>query len=287
MLRTVFVGFDNTLNRVVAHWLAERSELVGCVWIANSAQWMRTKKGRSAFIRRRIKRVGLLRALDEAAFHVFYHATAKKSYNIRAADEMIAEYWRPIDFNVWGPFVMVTKIADPRVERYVESLKPDVIFTHCIHDFFTKRLREAAPHGAFLWHVGILPEYRGLYAPFWTMHNEDFGNFGYSLFRLSDKLDAGDIFVQGRLNNVDIRRDNHHLIEHKAIFASLPGVEKFLKDLEDGTARPIDRSDAKQSYYSYPGITDYIRQRWRVRKALRDGSALRAGTTTQQIAERS
>jgi hypothetical protein len=272
MLRTVFVGFDNMLNRAVAHWLSERTDLSGSVWIANSAQWMRSKKGRDAFIRRRVKRVGLARALDEAAFHLYYHATARRSHGTRAADALLAEYWRRVDFHVWGPFVMVSKLADPRVERYIESLKPDAIFTHCIHDFFSKRLRDAAKHGVFLWHVGILPEYRGLYAPFWTMHEGDFGNFGYSLFRLNDELDAGEIFVQGRLDNVDIRRDDHHLIEHKAILASLPAVGEFIKDLERGTARPIARPEAVSHYYSYPGISDYVRQRWRVFQALRNGN---------------
>jgi methionyl-tRNA formyltransferase len=257
------------LNRAVAHWLSTQSELAGCVWIANSARWMRSREGRKTFTKRRVERVGALRALDEAAFHFFYHLTAKRSYNTRAASALVNAYWKQVGLPIWGPFIMVPGLASKAVEEYVQSLHPDAIFTHCIHDYFGKRVRDAARYGAFLWHVGILPEYRGLYAPFWTMHNADFENFGYTLFRLSDKIDAGEIFVQGNLDNVDIRRDNHHLIETKAVLGSLPAVGKFIRDLENGTARPIERKGATARYYSYPGITDYVRQRWRVHRAIR------------------
>jgi methionyl-tRNA formyltransferase len=230
--------------------------------------WQSSRGGRRSFVRWRIEKRGVLKALDEAAFHVFYHTTAKRSYNTRAANELINEYWRNVDFHYWGNHISTPKINHPNVMRFFDAVKPDVIFSHCIHQFFGKKLRDAAPHGVFLWHVGITPEYKGLYAPFWTMHNMDFQNFGYSLFRLNDRIDDGDIYVQGRINNVDIRRDNHHLIEHKAILASLPDVGQFLTELENGTAKPIERPNAVPGYYSYPGITDYIRQRRRVRRAL-------------------
>lgn len=275
MLKAVFVGYDNRLNRLVNYWLSEHTNLVGSVWIPPSTQWMKSREGRQKFLAWRIEKRGLLKALDEAAFHLFYHATARRSYGMRAANALIDEYWKQTEFKNWGPFISTPKINHPKVIDYLERIKPDVIFSHCIHQFFGKKLRNAAPHGVFLWHVGLTPEYKGLYAPFWTMHNADFQNFGYSLFRLNDEIDSGEIFVQGRINNVDILRDNHHLIEHKAILASLPAVAQFIKNLEDGTAKPIERPDAAEGYYSYPGMTDYIRQRARVHRALRQGN----GTT--------
>jgi folate-dependent phosphoribosylglycinamide formyltransferase PurN len=243
--------------------------LVGCVWIPSQSQWLTSRAGKIAFIRRRIKRRGLLKAFDEALFYLLYHSNEVTSSNTVAANAMVKAYWDSVERGERAPSIRNPKITDPAVVEYLKELKPDVIFSHCIDQFFTKKLRETAPHGVFLWHVGMLPEYRGVYSPFWTMHNADFENFGYSLIRLNDELDAGEVFVQGRLNDVDIRHDNHHLIEHKAIFGSLPGVEQFLTRLENGTAEPILRPDAVSGYYSYPGITDYLRQRWRVHRELR------------------
>lgn len=273
MLRAVFIGYDNRLNRLVDHWLAQRTDLVGSVWIPPSAQWLRTWKGRREFLRKRVARRGLLRALDEAAYHVLYRSTVTASYDAQAANRMIDAYWRDVGFHSWGPYVTTNEVNHPKVVEYLERLAPDVVFAHCLNDFFGKRVREIPRHGIFIWHVGVLPEYRGLYSPFWTMHNADFENFGYSLFRAVKDLDAGEIYVQGRLSNVDVRHDNHHLIEHKAILASLPTVERFMADLERGSARPIERPDAVPGYYSYPGISDYVRQRLRVRRYCGDDTA--------------
>jgi|GEM_PF-1280256 len=270
MLRAVFVGFDNDLNRVFAHWLAQKTDLAGCVWIPSTTQWLTSRKGKLEFLRGRLKKNGVLRTLDEALFFLLYHSNEKTNSNTRAASKLVKAYWDKADFNGWGPFFPTRKINDEKVIRYVESLRPDIIISHCIHQYFGKRLRSIPRLGAYLLHIGILPEYRGLYSPFWTMHNGDFDNFGYSLFRLNGDLDAGDSYVQGRLTNVDIAHDNHALIEYKAVFASLPGIERFLTDLENGTARPIERPNAVPGYYSYPGLTDYIRQRIRVARALRD-----------------
>lgn len=271
MLRAVFVGYDNTLNRVVEHWLSQHTDLAGCVWIPSTTQWLTSRRGKLDFIRRRIQRRGLLKALDEAAFYVLYHSNERSSQNTLAANAMIKEYWATAEKRERVPSIRSAQINDPAVLEYLHDVKPDVIFSHCIHQYFGKKLRAAAPHGVMLWHVGITPEYKGLYAPFWTMHNADFRNFGYSVFQLNDQLDSGEIFVQGTIDNVDIGNDNHHLIEHKAIFASLPPVGEFIKNLESGTAKPIRRPEAVEGYYSYPGLTDYIRQRRRVRQALRGG----------------
>jgi len=280
MLRTVFIGYENRLNRLVAHWLAQRTDLAGCVWIPSGTQWRGSKRGRRDFFAKRVKRRGLLRALDEAAFHFFYHLTAGRSDNHRAANALIDDYWRKVGFHSWGPFLSTASVNDPRVLHYLDLLKPDVIFSHCIHEYFGKELREKAPQGVFLWHVGVMPEYKGLYPPFWTLYNEDYENFGYTVFRLNDRIDEGAIYAQGRIANVDVKRDNHHLIEHKAILASLPDVDRLIGELDRGTARPIDRATAKSAYYSYPGLSDYVKQRIRVRR----GSA---STPPQLASERS
>jgi hypothetical protein len=269
MLRAVFIGTENRLNRVVAHRLSKHTDLAGCIWIPQSARWARSSAGRRAFIRNRIRKRGLLRALDEAAYYVFYRATLKNAYGTRAGDALIDEHWNDvISANAAIPSIVTPNVNGPDVVEHIATLKPDIIFTHCIHQYIGKRLRSIAPLGIFLLHVGIVPEYRGLYPPFWTLYNLDFGNFGYSLFRVSDRVDCGELFVQGRITNVDVRRDNNSSIEIKAVLASLPDVAAFISSIENGTALPIERPEAVACSHSYPGLSDYIRQRLRIRRAL-------------------
>lgn len=266
MLRAVFIGYDNQLNHCVARRIAQESSLVGTVWLTTGARWHTSWRGRRDFLLKRLRRRGPLKALDEIAYYLFHHATDKRSHNTREANRLVDAYWNALGGGAdCGPSLAATNVNDAEVLAYIEQLRPDVIFAHCLNQFFGKRIRHAAKHGIFMWHVGITPEYKGLYSPFWTMYNRDFRNFGYSLIQLSDRLDAGAVYVQNRIDNVDVRHDNHVLIEHKAILASLSELGRFLTDLEADRARPIVRPDAVEGYYTYPGLTDYVVQRWRVR----------------------
>jgi hypothetical protein len=262
----MFIGYDNRLNHCVSRSLAKESDLVANVWLTAGARWHKSWQGRRDFLIKRLKRRGPLKTLDEIAYYIFHHATHENSRNSRESIRLVDEYWDSLDGPEDGwPSLGVTNVNDAAVLSFVAERKPDVIFAHCLNQFFGKRLRRAARFGIFMWHVGITPEYKGLYSPFWTMYNGDFHNFGYSLIHLNDDLDAGAVYAQGRIDNVDVQRDNHILIEHKAILASLGDLGQFLNALECGEAKPIVRPSAVEGYYSYPGITDYIVQRWRVR----------------------
>jgi Formyl transferase len=266
MLRAVFIGYDNRLNHCVAHRLSQETNLVGNVWLDSSARWHTTWSGRRDFLKKRIKRRGVLKTADEMAYYVYHHATDKRSRNTRLSNELVEAYWNSLAEPYQpAPSLHTGNVNSAETLAYIDSLQPDIIFAHCLNQFFGKRLRSKAKHGIFMWHVGITPEYKGLYSPFWTMYNGDYDNFGYSIIHLNDDLDAGEVYVQRRLTNVDVRNDNHVLIEHKAILDSLDHLQPFLQTLEAGTAKPIERPDARSGYYSYPGLTDFLIQRARVR----------------------
>lgn len=268
MLRTVFIGYDGGLNRAVVDWLARESELCGCVWIPNDARWHRTWQGRRDFLGKRLRKRGLLKTIDEIAYYVFHHATDKNSASTLAAARLVEDFRAAHPARAHStPEIFAENVNAPEVRAFLAACAPDVILAHCINQYFGRRLRACAPRGFFMWHAGITPEYKGLYSPFWTLYHGDFENFGYTLLRVSDELDAGEVWVQDRIRDVDVRRDNHVLIEHKVMLASLPKVGTFLRELEAGVARPIDRSDAVAGYYSYPGLSDYLVARRRIRSS--------------------
>lgn len=268
MLRVVFIGYDNRLNRCVARRLAHEADAVGDVWLNGAARWHTSWKGRREFLKRRLKRRGLIKAIDEIAYFAYDRATARRSKNTYDSYVMANKYWDSFtEPYVAAPAVYTDNVNNPDVVEWVASLKPDLIFAHCINQYFSKKLRAAARLGIMMLHVGITPEYKGLYSPFWTLYNEDYDKLGYSVIHINDDLDAGDIYLQRRLTNVDVRNDNHTLIEHKAILDSLDYIGPLFRALESGAARPIQRVDAQEGYYSYPGLTDFIVQRLRARRA--------------------
>lgn len=273
MLKTIFVGSKNDFDEALVHWLGQQTDLQGVVW-TRSTEWQRSWGGRLQFARRRWKRYGFLKTIDETLFFLYYHGFLGASDRDELRSKVILPYHALHGNPRWGgDSIFTADVNEPAVLDFVRERSPDAVFAMCINHYFGKALRQIPRLGVFLWHEGITPEYRGLYSPFWAVHNLDFENLGYTLLRMDDSYDRGAVYVQGRATEVDPFRHHHGYAGHKAIADSLPEVARFLEDLERGTAQPIARESARSALYTYPGLTDFIRQRLRLRRLSGQGAA--------------
>ena len=265
VLRCVFIGSPNRFTKLLAHWLSKRIHLSGVVW-TSSAHWALSLSGRMRFAGKRLNRVGLLKTVDE----VLYYVLSKKILNdtgekfqSRLLDAYIRQYGLP----EWeGNAIRTDDINSRDVINFVRECSPDLIMSMCINEFFRREIRETPRLGAFLWHEGIVPEYRGLYSPFWAMYNRQPEMLGYTVLRMNGRYDEGEVFLQGRVSDVDPQTDSPPYIGHKAILDSLAGVARLFEELEKGTAKPIATQGRRGACYTYPGLTDWIRLRMRMRR---------------------
>lgn len=80
----------------------------------------------------------------------------------------------------------------PATLGFVREFDPDYILLAG-----TPVLRPAlytlARHGAFNRHLGLLPEYRGSDCPLWALAENDAEHVGFSIHRVAEKVDAGDV----------------------------------------------------------------------------------------------
>jgi len=267
VLKAVFIGSRNEFDEVLVDWIRERVDLTGVVWTSSTA-WQRSLRGRLGFARARARRYGVRKAIDETAFYLYFHRVWKRRDH-RALRQAVIEPYRAEHGGApkWrGDAITATGVNDPEVLAFLRAREPDVVFAMCINDWFGKEIRSIPRHGVLLWHEGVTPEYKGLYSPFWAVHNLDFDRIGYTLLRMNDELDAGEVFVQGPALDVDPVRHGHLFLGHKAIWDSLPAVERFLAELEGESAVPIERRGAEAGMYTYPGLSDLVRQRRRLRR---------------------
>jgi Formyl transferase len=266
VLTTVFIGSHNRFDEMLVHWLAQRTNLAGVVWTRSA--WRSSWRTTARFAWGRARHRGPLKALDEAAFHLWYrrfrHPADAADLQREILDPYRAEHgrvrWR-------GDAITTRDVNSPEVRAFLAERGPDVVFAVCVSAFFEAAIRRIPKHGVLLWHEGITPEYRGLYSPFWAAHNLDRERIGATLLRMDDELDAGQPYVQVTARDVDPRRHGHLYMGHKAVADSLPAVERLLAELETGIARPLERGGAVSAYYSYPGLTDLLRQRRRLGRA--------------------
>ena len=277
MLRTVFIGSHNEFDELLVDWLARRTDLRGVVWTSSTA-WQRTLRGKVEFARKRARRHGLRKAVDEAAFYLVFHRLLKRRDDAALRTRVIQPYESPAGKPKWrGDAITASNVNEPHVLSFLREREPDLALAMCITNYFDEEIRSIPRHGIFLWHEGYTPEYKGLYSPFWAAHNLDFERIGYTLLRMNDEYDAGQVYAQGRARDVDPLRHGHLYMGHKAIWDSLPDVERLFAEIERGEARAIDRTGAETGMYTYPGLTDLVRQRLRFRRLDRSsGGAARA-----------
>lgn len=256
MLKTAFIGQDNFFDRRICEWLSEHTDLLLIVW-TNGLSWSsgrgieRGKKVVKRFFKRAEKK-GFPRALNEFFYYFLYRTFIADEEISKIKQAVAATNCKPAKPLFEIEQIRPTNINAAELQRQIEALNLDAIFSMCIDVYLPNSMIETPRYGSFLWHEGITPEYRGVYSPFWALLNEDFKNLGYTLLRMNNKLDAGDIFVQGRVVEIDPLKDWHSYIGHKAILESLPKVKEFLTDLEANQHCAIPRRDAIDGYYSYP-----------------------------------
>lgn len=263
MLKTAFIGCRNPFTCLICEWLAEHTDLSLIIWAnemwwAYGRGWGRVRRIAANFLKRARKR-GWLRAADEFLCLVLYRTFIYwgDANNIDRAMAAVTCHPR----KALGEIKQVRSndIRSPELLELVRSMKLDAMFSMCIDVYMPADLIQSPKYGSFLWHEGITPEYRGVHSPFWALVRKDYDRVGYTLLRMNSRLDAGEVFVQGRVRDVDMMRDWHGYLGPKAVLDSLPAVAQFIQELEAGRAAPISRDSAVDGYYSYPTGSGLLR----------------------------
>lgn len=269
-MKSVFIGSKNEFDEIIVDWISRHTELTGVVW-SDSAVWRKTWKGRFNYGMKRAKKYGLLKVINELL--LFFYV--KKKIAVKGLGSLKREIIRPYWKNSGRKFsdLKFKSISSDNVNKkevldFLNEVKPDIIFAMCVNDFFGKKIRAIPKYGVFLWHEGLTPEYKGLYSPFWTLYNGEYDKLAYTFLRMSDEIDGGEVFVQGFAKDIDLRKHNYSFIGHKAIYDSLPEVAEFLTQLKKGIQKRIDRSKSNSGYYTYPGITQYLKMEKKLKKYL-------------------
>ncbi len=263
MLKTAFIGNENFYDRKICEWLSEHTDLSLIVW-SDRMTWSHNFDGRRRHrtiqrFRKRASKYGGFRAINEVLYYLLY-----RTFLLDGEVSKIKQMVGSVEFAPKKPLSEIEQIRPENVNsdelfETIRSRELDAMFAMCIDVYLPNRLIDLPRLGTFLWHEGITPEYRGVYSPFWALANKDYDNLGYTLLRMNHKLDAGDIYLQGKAKNIDIQRDWHSYIGHKAVLDSLPQAKGLLAAMAQDSHTPLSRPDARDAYYSYPTASKLVK----------------------------
>lgn len=148
-------------------------------------------------------------------------------------------------YNTDIPLLKPMDINSEEIYQKIESFQPDILITASYGGMIGRSLRQLSPLGAINLHPSLLPKYRGadpIRAALFAGDKET----GISIFRLSAKLDAGDILLQKQvaiLPEDDYSSLHDHLSEKSAQL-----LIEFLDALPESPPQGIKQDATAASY---------------------------------------
>jgi hypothetical protein len=258
-MKIIFAGRDNNFNRKFLREVSDEHELLCCLFLEpNRFQFA----NRCAQVRKRIRRYGLIRAVNELAF-VF----CDRLYLRKPETKLI--YTRPEYFlqktELPCPTYNVENIHDTEWLELVERQSPDIIFSVCCNVIFRPALYSIPRLGTFVLHEGLTPEYKGLHTALWALMKGDYQKVGYTLLKVTDDIDGGDVLVQGtyKLQCGESWR-TWGWVGHNALIEGLADIKKSLKQLERAQGfRPVEVANREAHVYTRMTLTEFLGLLWR------------------------
>src|SRR5262249_55034274 len=145
---------------------------------------------RMRWLRKRIKRRGLIRTVDEMAYNLYYKYF-KEARDQAALTYVFEERFGRAAFTAPPGVPYYEHFEDlnsPEAVQVLRDLKPDLVFASCVSQYFKKPYMEIPRLGTVLYHEGLTPEYKGLHTAFWAIYNGEPHRIGYTLLQLDEKI---------------------------------------------------------------------------------------------------
>ena len=255
VMKVIFIGRDNPFNRGIARWLSKRYDTVACYFIEPDRFTFRSRFKR---IRNRARRRGWIRALDELAFHLVDRIFVRRKEGHRWESEIPEEF--RVEHEVDIPSYIVPDVHDPKWLEITRNLRPDIIFCVCGTVILKREFYSIPRYGTFVLHEGITPEYRGLHTPLWALLRNEPEFLGYTLLRVNDSIDGGDILVQG---GYDLTKEadfkQWSFVGHNGIIRGLPEIGSALDSLaERGTFDPVSQTGRKSNLFTWIRLSTFL-----------------------------
>ncbi|MBT5536292.1 hypothetical protein HOK31_24695 [Candidatus Poribacteria bacterium] len=257
-MRVAFVGRRTGFNGGFIRWLDEHYTLVGVYFIEED--WPEAA-ARAREVRRRVKRLGVLRVVDELLFLSYYVLRFGKEER-RLWDAGFPDAFLSVP-ETTAPTHSCDDIHSRRWRAELTAAAPDVVFATCGRTIFRRRFFGIPRYGTFVLHEGITPEYRGLHTAGWALLNSEPQYVGYTLLKVDDGIDTGSVLCQGAFADAEMYGFHWRFLGHRALLDGLPHMKESLDGLHenDGDFEPVSQNDRTSHNYSWIRLTQYVARR--------------------------
>ena len=209
-------------------------------------------------IKRRIKKLGIVKVLNQILFQVLIpkmlmffskERIEEIKNNSSLKNESVSK----------TILTEVTSVNSIECLNLIAEIRPDVIIVNGTRIISEKIL--ISTNALFInTHVGITPEYRGVHGAYWALRNNDIENCGVTIHKVDAGIDTGDIISQENIKLT--KKDNFVTYPFLQSSRAIDRIKKALKSIkkeELETYKKVKKSESKLWYH--PTFTGYLYNR--------------------------
>jgi folate-dependent phosphoribosylglycinamide formyltransferase PurN len=212
------------------------------------------KESRSRFLKRRVKRLGLLQVGGQLAFQAIAVPLLKR-LSRRRIEQIKAAGGIVTDASSIETAEHVSSVNSEEALVWLQSVRPKVVVVNGTR-IISKRILSATDAVFINTHCGITPEYRGAHGGYWALANRDRANCGVTIHLVDQGVDTGAILCQQRIEPT--ASDNFVTYPYLQIAAALPHLVETVSEALEGRHSP-QAGGAQGGLWYHPTLWQYLR----------------------------
>lgn len=213
---------------------------------------------KTKMVKRRIKRLGVVKVVDQLIFQLIFTRFQKFFSKSRIAQ--IKE-----DNNLVNKEIPVTAILNvatvnsKKTISLIKEIQPELILISGTR-IISKKVLSCTNAKFINIHVGITPKYRGVHGGYWALAKSDSANCGVTIHQVDEGIDTGQVIAQ---NLIEItKQDNFTTYPYLQISEGIKLLKRVLEIYNFERKLPIKKIEVSTSnLYYHPTFTDYIYRR--------------------------
>ncbi|MEM9147555.1 MAG: formyl transferase [Pseudomonadota bacterium] len=206
-------------------------------------------------LRYRMRRLGILRALDQLLF-VAFASTVLRRLSARRTQEILEDGRLSADDCTCYETIPMRSANDPQTIQALRNSGPDVVLVNGTRILRSDVLKSIDVPFLNI-HAGITPAYRGVHGGYWALRADDAANCGATLHLVDAGVDTGTILAQSRI--VPGPKDSFATYPMLQLASILPALRKVLDLLEQGLSVPtLEGPVLPSQQWFHPGLSSYL-----------------------------
>lgn len=250
--KIVLLARDTVSASILYNYVSKDIEFAGIIMENPITNW--------EMFRKRVRRIGLVKAVSQVCFIVFI-AKPQSLFSRKRRKAILEKYKLDITPINRSLITWVSSVNAEDCRAVLQKIQPDLVLVNGTRIISTKTL--SCINARFInIHDGITPAYRGVHGGYWAMATGHPDLFGTTIHFVDKGIDTGTIIRQ--VFTVPEAADNfstYPLLQHAI---ALPAVTEILKSFLSGAPIPIQEPVCENSPVRFhPSVMEWLKNRKR------------------------